>query len=107
MAMHAVPLSALLTQAVGSDGTDLQAWILLALNKKRDGDGEMRLTCGGASTQLSVGSGISMLYGLRAAFGAVLLCPAYCEPCSRTCATVARTSPAHRLTVYVRRTCDL
>jgi len=41
MAMHAVPLSALLTQAVGSDGTALQAWILLALNKKRDGDGEM------------------------------------------------------------------
>jgi len=41
MAMHAVPLSALLTQAVGSDGTALQAWILLALNKKRDGDGTL------------------------------------------------------------------
>lgn len=40
MTTHAASLSVLLTQAVESDGAALQAWIMQALNKKRDGDGE-------------------------------------------------------------------
>jgi len=35
----------LLAQAVGSDGSALQAWTIKALEKKRDGDGESVLAC--------------------------------------------------------------
>ena len=33
-------LTVLLAQAVGSDGSALQAWTIKALEKKRDGDGQ-------------------------------------------------------------------
>ena len=38
-------LTVLLAQAVGSDGSALQAWTIKALEKKRDGDGQSVLTC--------------------------------------------------------------